>query len=102
MNKALAGFMLNLSSQMPDLAEEKLINNINIRNEILKLLIDTNLFNLSDYSSLTFFLKSFNENFIINSTGILNMEFFKKVVDFSIVFEQIINPKNSEIRKNAD
>ena len=102
MNKALAGFMLNLSTQLPDLAEEKLINNINIRNEILKLLIDTNLFNLNDYSSLTFFLKSFNENFIINSTGILNMEFFKKVVDFSIVFEQIINPKNSEIRKNAE
>ena len=102
MNKALSDFVKNLSSKIPDLAEEKLINNINIRNEILKLLIDINLFNLNDYSSLTFFLKSFNDSFDINSTGLLNMEFFKKVVSFSKVFEQIINPKNSEIKKNAE
>ena len=102
MNKILADLVLNLSSKMTDMSEEKLNSNINIRNEILKLLLDTDLYNLKDYSSLTYFLKSFNDNFIINSSGLLNMDYFKKVVDFSIVFEQITNPRNSEIKKNIE
>ena len=90
MNKVLGNWILNLSIKTPDLSEEKLYNNILIRNEILKLLLDTNLYNLSDYSSMSYFLRTFNENFIINQTGLLNMDFFKKVSDFSIVF--LTNP----------
>ena len=102
MNKVLGNWVFNLSIKTPDLSEDKLYNNILIRNEIFKLLLDTKLYNLSDYSSLAYFLRTFNENFAINPTGLLNMDFFKKVSDFSIVFDQIINPKNNEIKKNYE
>ena len=101
-NKALGDLVINLSSKLPGLSQEKLYNNNNIRNEILKLLVDTNLYNLKDYSSLSYFLRTFNDSFIINSMGLLNMDFYKKIVNFSIVFEQITNPKNSEVKKNNE
>ena len=102
MNKALADLILFLSSKLPGLSQEKVNNNINIRNELLKLLVDTDLYDLSDYSSLSYFLRSFNDIFTINSIGILNMDFFTKIINFSVVFEQITNPKNNEIKKNIE
>jgi len=102
MNNVLGFWLLNLSSKLPNLTNEKLDNNIIIRNEILKLLLDTKLFNLNNYSSLSYFLKVFNDNFSSNSTGLLNMEIFKKVVNFAIVFEQITNPKIPDIKTNKE
>ena len=102
MNKALADLILFLSSKLPGLSKEKVNNNIQIRNELLKLLVDTNLYDLNDYSSLSYFLRSFNDIFIINSIGILNMDFFTKIINFAVVFEQITNPKNNEIKKNIE
>ena len=102
MNNVLGFWLLNLSSKLPNLTNEKLQNNIIIRNEILKLLLDTNLFNLNNYSSLSYFLKVFNDNFSSNCTGLLNMEMFKKVVNFAIVFEQITNPKITDVKNNTE
>ena len=102
MNNVLGFWLLNLSYKLPNLTNEKLDNNIIIRNEILKLLLDTKLFNLNNYSSLSYFLKVFNDNFSSNSTGLLNMEIFKKVVNFAIVFEQITNPKIPDIKTNRE
>ena len=102
MNNVLGFWLLNLSSRLPNLTKEKLDNNIIIRNEILNLLLDTELFNLNNYSSLSYFLKVFNDNFSSNYTGLLNMKVFKKVVNFAKVFEQITNPKMSDVKNNKE
>ena len=102
MNYSLGLWLLNLSSRRANKTNENLDNNIIIRNEIIKLLLDTNLFNLNNYSSLSYFLKIFNDNFQSNSEGLLNMEMFKKVVNFAVVFEQITNPKISDVKNNQE
>ena len=102
MNNILGYWLLNLSSINPNLSNEKVNSNINLRNEIFKLLLDTNLYDLNDYSSLYYFLKAFNDSFLNNSTDLLNMDIFAKVVNFSIVFKQITDPKNNEIKKNIE
>ena len=102
MNSALGKFLINLSFDIPKIKKDKINSNINFRNELLKLLLNTNLYDLNNYSSLTSFLKTFNESFIKNSTGLLNMDFFIKVVNFSIVFEKINTSKVIEIKKNKE
>ena len=73
-----------------------------IKNEICKILLNAELYDLYNFSLINKFMKNLfnfieNQN---NSSGLLNIKLFKKIIDFAIIYEKI-NIKNNKIKHDS-
>ena len=74
-----------------------------IKNEICKILLNSELYDLNNFSLINKFMRNL-DNFISNlknSSGLLNMNLFKKIIDFAIIYDKI-NIKNNNIKHDPD
>ena len=74
-----------------------------IKNEICKILLNAELYDLNNFSLINKFMRNL-DNFISNlknSSGLLNMNLFKKIIDFAIIYDKI-NIKNNDIKHDPD
>jgi hypothetical protein len=72
-------------------------NYILMRNEILKFLLNIELYDTTNFSSMEYFLDSLNSSLQINSYGITSMDIFRKIMRFSSIYNQeknILHDKN--------
>ena len=72
-----------------------------IKNEFFKILLNSELYDLNNFSLINKFMKNLlnfieNQN---NSSELLNINLFKKIIDFAIIYEKI-NIKNNKIKKD--
>ena len=76
----------------------QLMSYIRIRNEITKFLLDTELYDMNEYSCIEFFFSALN--FCINKMpdGLINMEILQKILTFTDIFKIVTKQKN--IRKS--
>ena len=73
-----------------------------IRNEICKILLNSELYDLNKFSLINYFMVNLYD-FIEhndNHTGLINKKLFKKIIDFAIIYEKI-NVNNSKIKHDA-
>ena len=73
-----------------------------IKNEICKILLNAELYDLNNFELINKFMKNLykfieNQN---NSSGLLNIKLFKKIIDFANIYN-IINIKNNKIKHNS-
>ena len=72
-------------------------NYILMRNEILKFILNIELYDTTNFSSMEYFLDSLNSSLKINSYGITSMDIFRKIMRFSSIYNQeknILHDKN--------
>ena len=74
---------------------QQIISYIKIRNEISKFLLDTELYDLNEYSCIEFFLSALN--FCLNKRpeGLVNMEILQKILSFTEIFKLVTKQKNA-------
>ena len=73
-----------------------------IKNEICKILLNAELYDLNNFSLINKFMNNLY-NFIQNqnnTTGLLNIKLFNKITNFAIIYEKI-NIKNSKIKHDS-
>ena len=73
-----------------------------IRNEICKILLNVELYDLNNFSLINKFMTNLY-NFIENSdtqTGLINLKLFKKIIDFAKILEKI-DVKNNKIKHDT-
>ena len=74
-----------------------------IKNEICKILLNAELYDLNNFSLINKFMK--NLDIFIgsqkNSSGLLSINLFKKIIDFAIIYDKI-NIKNSDIKHDLE
>ena len=73
-----------------------------IRNEICKILLNVELYDLNNFSLINKFMTNLY-NFIENSdtqTGLINLKLFKKIIDFAMILEKI-DVKNNKIKHDS-
>jgi hypothetical protein len=68
--------------------EKKENNYIFMRNEILKFLLNFEIYDLSNYSSMQYFFESLNTSLNINSYGLTSIDIFKKIMQFTLLYNQ--------------
>ena len=73
-----------------------------IKNEICKILLNAELYDLYNFALINKFMQNLfnfieNQN---NSSGLLNIKLFKKIIDFAIIYEKI-NIKNNNIKHDS-
>ena len=68
--------------------EKKENNYIFIRNEIIKFLLNFEIYDLSNYSSMQYFFESLNTSLNINSYGLTSLDIFKKMMQFTLLYNQ--------------
>ena len=68
--------------------EKKENDYIFIRNEILKFLLNFDIYDLSQYSSMQYFFDSLNTSIKINSYGLISMDIFRKIIQFTSLYNQ--------------
>ena len=84
--------------------ETKETNYILIRNEILKFLLNFDIYDLTDYSSMQYFFDSLNTSIKINSYGLTSMDIFRKIIQFTSLYNQnkeILHNKNFKSLKHG-
>ena len=80
--KLLINYLTSLES------EKKENNYIFIRNEILKFLLNFDMYDLSNYSSMQYFFDSLNTSININCYGLTSMDIFRKIILFTSLYNQ--------------
>ena len=70
---------------------------IKIRNEITKFLLNTELYDMNEYSCIEFFFSALNNCLNLRPDGLINMEFLQKIISFTNIFKLVTKQKN--IRK---
>ena len=73
-----------------------------IKNEICKILLNYELYDLNNFSLINKFMQNlfyFIEN--QNHSNLLNLTLFKKLIDFAIIYDKI-NIENNEIKHNSE
>ena len=73
-----------------------------IKNEICKILLDAELYDLNNFDLINKFMKNlsiFIEN-LNNSSDLLNIKLFKKIIDFANIYDKI-NIKNNKIKHDS-
>ena len=76
---------------------EKQENNyIFMRNEILKFLLNFELYDLTNYSSMQYFFDSLNTSLNLNPQGLTSMDIFRKILQFTFIYNQERNILHNE------
>ena len=75
----------------------QLLSYIRIRNEITKFLLDTELYDMNEYSCIEFFFSALNFCLTKVPDGLINMEILQKILSFTDIFKFVTKQKN--IRK---
>ena len=70
---------------------------IKIRNEIIKFLLDTELYDMNEYSCIEFFFSALNYCINKRPEGLINMETLQNILAFTDIFKLVTKQKN--IRK---
>ena len=68
---------------------------IKIRNEIIKFLLDKQLYDTNEFSCMDFFFSALNNCINKRPEGILNMETLRKILSFMSIFEAVTKDKNT-------
>ena len=68
--------------------EKKENNYIFMRNEILKFLLNFEIYDLNNYSSMQYFFESLNTSLNINSYGLTSIDIFKRIMQFTLLYNQ--------------
>ena len=89
----LNNWIISLTSQQSNHSESF----IKIRNEISKFLLNTELYDMNEYSCIEFFFSALNSCLNSKPDGLINMEFFQKIISFTYIFKLVTRQKN--IRK---
>ena len=63
-------------------------NYIFIRNEILKFLLNFDIYDLTNYSSMQYFFDSLNASINVNCFGLTSMDIFRKIIQFTSLYNQ--------------
>ena len=71
----------------------QLISYIKIRNEISKFLLDTELYDMNEYSCIEFFLSALNQCLKKRPEGLVNMEILQKILSFTEIFKLVTKQK---------
>ena len=71
---------------------------IKIRNEISKFLLDTELYDMNEYSCIEFFLGALNFCLLKRPEGLVTMEILQKILSFTEIFKLVT--KKKDIRKS--
>ena len=74
-----------------------------IKNEICKILLNSELYDLNNFSLINKFMQNLlnfieNQN---NSSGLLNITLFRKIIDFAIIYDKI-NIENNKIKHDSE
>ena len=84
--------------------ERKENNYIFMRNEIIKFLLNFEIYDLSNYSSMQYFFESLNTSLNINSYGLTSLDVFKKIMQFTLLYNQdksIIHTENFKLFRHG-
>ena len=102
MSESLKYLILFLTTQGIEKQNKKIENFIYIRNEICKFLLDIELYNLSNFYSIECFLFSLDSSLIKNCYGLTSIEIFKKLMNFTTIYNQKILPQKDEIMHSKE
>jgi hypothetical protein len=102
MSEILKYFILFLTSQNSEKNNKKNINFIYIRNEICKFLLNSQLYDLSNFYVIKCFLSALNTSFMKNSYGLTSIDIFKNLMNFTVIYKQNNLPGKNEIIHNKE
>ena len=102
MSESLKFLILYLTSQGTEKQNKKIEYFIYIRNEICKFLLEINLYDLSNFYPIECYLFSIKSSLIKNSNGLTSLEIFKKLLNFTSIFQRNILPKKDEIMHSKE
>ena len=78
-------------------SQENMESILKIRNEMIKFLLNTELYDINEFCCVQFFFGALNFCLTKRPEGLINMEFLKKILSFTDIFKSVTKQKN--IRK---
>ena len=75
---------------------------IYMRNEICKFILNTELYDLANFYPMQCILDSINNSIIKNKHQLTTMEIFRKIMSFTIIFNQDVVPKKNELMHSKE
>ena len=102
MSEILKLLILFLNSKTIGKQNRKSENFIYMRNEICKFVLNTELYDLTNFFPMECIFDSINNSLIKNKHGLTTLEIFKKVMNFTIIFKQDVVPKKNELMHSKE
>ena len=102
MSEILKLLILFLNSKTIGKQNKKSEYFIYMRNEICKFILNTELYDLSNFYPLECLLSTINNSLTKNKHGLTTMEIFKKIMNFTIIFNQEVVPKKGELMHSKE
>ena len=97
MSESLKNFILFMTSQKTEKQNKNNQYFIYMRNETCKFLLNIELYDLSNFYTIEYFLCALNNSLIKNCNGLTSMDIYKKIMTFTVIYNQNTLPKKDEI-----